>query len=451
MFEPDSGSGAHALDFMWEEFNMANPRGKYFKIIEDHFPPEMSIAFGEEVLRYRKRTWQIQDKETGESVERGLRYGENPDQEAALYELVEGDVDLGKLHFIGAGRGLVSALDVEDMIQVGKHPGKTNLTDVDNAVNILRHLTDMPCVCIMKHNNPCGAARAESLLEAYERAYMADRLAAMGGAVVMNRPVDMATADMMSHTYVEVVAAPAYESGTIATLRRRKNLRILRIPGIQALGEYQKSQMVDFKCLMDGGIIVQVSQRNRIRDKNDLRPAIASHRGREYRIERMPSKQEYDDMVFGWALQLGISSNSVIFVKRGVTVAIGTGEQDRVGCAEIAVHKAYTKFADALSHRRYGIPYWELVDAIRLGKRKAEEKDEIDREAAEKKAGLIGSVMISDGFFPFRDGVMVGVREGVAAVLQPGGSMRDHDVIQACNEADPPVAMMFTGQRAFKH
>jgi len=414
---------------------MADPRDKYFEIVKDHFPPEITITLGAEVLRYRKRTWQIQSRETGKTVEQGLRYGENPDQEAALYELVEGDVDLGRFRFIGAGRGLVSALSVQDMIQVGKHPGKTNLTDVDNALNILRHLMDMPCVCIMKHNNPCGAARAESLLEAYERAYMADRIAAMGGAVVMNRPVDRATADMISHTYVEVVAAPDYEEGTIATLRQRKNLRILRIPGIHALEEYQKSQIVDLKCLMDGGIIVQTSQRNRIRGK----------------VKHMPDKQEYDDMVFGWALQLGVSSNSIIFVKQGVTVAIGTGEQDRVGCAEIAVHKAYTKFADALCHRRYGIPYWELADAIRRGERKAGEKEEIDRETSEKRAGLIGSVMVSDGFFPYRDGVMVGIREGVTAVVQPGGAMRDYDVIEACNEADPQVAMMFTGQRAFKH
>jgi phosphoribosylaminoimidazolecarboxamide formyltransferase/IMP cyclohydrolase len=141
----------------------------------------------------------------------------------------------------------------------------------------------------------------------------------------------------------------------------------------------------------------------------------------------------------------------VIYVKDGVTVGIGTGEQDRVGVAEIAIFKAYIKCTDALCFKTHGIPYKTLEAEIEQGKRSAREKDEIDAHVREIQAGLKGSVMVSDAFFPFRDGVDVAIREGIAAVIQPGGSERDFEVIQACNEASPQVSMVFTGQRAFKH
>jgi phosphoribosylaminoimidazolecarboxamide formyltransferase / IMP cyclohydrolase len=433
------------------EDNMANIRKMYFEVVEDHFPEEMTIAFGAQKLRYRKRTWKIHDPDKDETTVKGLRYGENPDQEAALYELVEGDLELGDLKFVGAKHGLVSALSEAEMIQFGKHPGKINLTDVDNALNILRYLTTQPAVAIMKHNNPSGVAQADSLADAYTKAYMADRIAAMGGAVVVNRTMDRATAEAINATYVEVVAAPEFEGPAIELLQQRKNLRIIKIPGIANLEDYRKLQFIDIKSLIDGGIVVQHSQRNHIKNKNDLQPASARAQGQQYTIKRMPTKREYDDMVFGWAVEMGVSSNSVIYVKDGVTVGIGTGEQDRVGVAEIAVYKAYVKYADALCWRKHQLPYWELVAAIRQGERPASAREEIDAETKAMKGGLIDSVMISDAFFPFRDGVEVGIREGVSAVLQPGGGMRDYEVIEACNEANPPVAMMFTGQRVFKH
>jgi phosphoribosylaminoimidazolecarboxamide formyltransferase/IMP cyclohydrolase len=141
----------------------------------------------------------------------------------------------------------------------------------------------------------------------------------------------------------------------------------------------------------------------------------------------------------------------VIFVKDGCTVGIGTGEQDRVGVAEIAVFKAYTKYADALCFKQFGMPYKNLELEILQAKRDASDKVGIDLETEKAKGGLIGAVMISDAFFPFRDGVDVGLRQGIAAVAHAGGSVRDYEVIEACNEADPPVAMVFTGQRCFKH
>ncbi|MBN1421667.1 MAG: IMP cyclohydrolase, partial [Planctomycetes bacterium] len=137
--------------------------------------------------------------------------------------------------------------------------------------------------------------------------------------------------------------------------------------------------------------------------------------------------------------------------KEGVTVGIGAGEQDRVGVAKIAVSKAYTKYADALCFRRHGMPYWELERQVQRGERPPEEKRDIDAETDADRGGLPGSTMVSDAFFPFRDGAEVGIRAGATAIVQPGGSIQDWDVIQACNEATPPVAMVFTGQRAFKH
>jgi phosphoribosylaminoimidazolecarboxamide formyltransferase/IMP cyclohydrolase len=165
----------------------------------------------------------------------------------------------------------------------------------------------------------------------------------------------------------------------------------------------------------------------------------------------MPTEREYDDMLFGWNVEQGITSNSVIYVKDGVTVGIGTGEQDRVGVAEIAVFKAYTKYADALCFRKHGVPYKTFELDVRNGKRDRNSLLEVDEETRKNKGGLIGSVMVSDAFFPFRDGVDTGIKEGISAIVQPGGSERDFESIIACNEANPKVSMVFTGQRAFKH
>lgn len=421
---------------------MEDIKKKYKTVMADHFPDSMKITLGDQTLEYRKRTWKIPDSD-GNLIEKGLRYGENPGQEAALYELIQGNLTLGECTFIGSGNGLVSSLTEPEMIQAGKHPGKINFTDVDNALNILKFLMKDPACAIMKHNNPSGVAVDESLAQTYDRANMADRIAAFGGAAVFNRAVDKATAELISQNYLEVVAAPDYEEGSVELLRKRKNLRILAIPRMDRLEEYQTFRFVDFKSLMDGGIIVQQSSINAIREPNDLTLAKASYKGDEYVIERAPTEREIQDMIFGWAVEQGVSSNSVIYVKDRCTVGIGTGEQDRVGVAQLAVVKAYTKYQDRLCYERHGVAYNELSnESVRK---------EIASETAECKAGLPGAVMVSDAFFPFRDGVDVGIREGVSAIVHPGGSERDFESIQACNEAQPQVTMMFTHQRAFKH
>ncbi len=429
---------------------MSDIKKMYTTILGDHFPMDMTISFGDQTMVYKKRTWNI-TTEDGSQDERGIRYGENPDQEAALYELVNGNLVLGDCEFINPGNGLVSGITVDDMLQVGKHPGKINLTDVDNGLNIIKYMVDKPAAVILKHNNPCGAATGSSLAQAYDSANRADRIAAFGGAVIINKPVDKETAELMSENYLEVVCAPGFEAGVLEILAQRKNLRVIEMKRIDQLADFEKYRFVDFKSLIDGGIIAQQSAVNSIRSLADMKPAVATRKEQEYRCEREPNQSEIDDMIFGWAVEHGVTSNSVIYVKDGCTVGIGTGEQDRVGVAEIAVHKAYIKYGDIVCFDKYGIPYADLALEIEEGKRDKAEKEEIDAKVKADRAGLPGSVMISDAFFPFRDGADVGIREGVSAILQAGGSMRDYATIEACNEADPQVAMMFTGQRSFKH
>jgi phosphoribosylaminoimidazolecarboxamide formyltransferase/IMP cyclohydrolase len=256
----------------------------------------------------------------------------------------------------------------------------------------------------------------------------------------------------LAQNYVEVVVAPSYEEGVVDVLKQSKNLRIVEIPRIDRLADYRSMRFAEMKSLIDGGIIVQQSQVSQILSKDDFIPAaVKSKKTGDITCDRTPTEEEHNDLIFGWNVELGVTSNSVLFVKNGVTVSIGTGEQDRVGCAEIAVHKAYTKLADRICFERHGVPYNVFALEVLEGKRSKGDQESIDAEAAEAKGGLIGSRMVSDGFFPFRDGVDVGIRQGITAVAQPGGSIRDGEVIEACNEADPKVAMVFTGQRAFKH
>jgi len=423
----------------------------YRTVMEDNFPPKITISFGDQELVYQKRSWKIPDEKSGELIEKGLRYGENPGQEAALYELVNGNLVLGACKFISPGNGLVSAVTGEEMIRSGKHPGKINMTDVDNALNIMKYLSSGPAVVIVKHNNPCGVAYGDTLSQAYEKADMADRIAAFGGCALFNRPMDLATAELISERYLEVVAAPDFEEGTVDILAKRANLRVIRIGRMDRLSEYSDMRFVDFKSLIDGGIIVQQSPLNRIKSAKDFTPAETVYKGKNYTIARKPTKEDYADMLFGWQVEQGVTSNSVIYVKDGATVGIGTGEQDRVGVAEIGIFKAYTKYADAICFKRHGLPYKDLELEVDKGKKDRALLEEIDLETKEARGGLIGSAMVSDAFFPFRDGVDVAIKEGISAIVHPGGSLRDFEAIEACNEAKPQVTMAFTGQRAFKH
>lgn len=411
-------------------------KAAYKTIMDDNFPPNMEVSFvdgdSRQTMFYDKVSWVI------DGVAKGLRYGENPGQESALYKLTNGNLILGDVECIQPGKYLAS--DIE-LLQSGKHPGKINITDADNSLNILRYLMDTPCAVIVKHNNPCGVAKGSTLAEAYDKANMADRLAAFGGAISLNRECDKETAQMIVENYAEVVAAPEFADGVLDIFATKKNLRVMRIANIEKLQQYENERFVDIKALLDGGLCVQWSFVPEARKKEDLITAASTYKDKEYKIGRLPTDEEYDDLLFGWMVEAGVTSNSVLYVKDGATVGIGTGEQDRVGVAEIARDKAYTKLSDRICWERHKIPYNTLEDEA--------EKADIDKEVAEKKGGLLGACMVSDAFFPFRDGIEVGIREGITAVVQPGGSMNDYQSIEACNEAD--VAMVYTGQRSFKH
>jgi len=408
----------------------------YRTIMDDKFPPKMEISFIDDTSRqtlfYEKVTWTI------DQVQKGLRYGENPGQEAALYKLINGNLVLGETSLIQPGQYLAS--DIE-LLQSGKHPGKTNLTDADNSLNILRYFVDKPAVVIVKHNNPCGVAISDSLEDAYLKANQADRVAAFGGCIALNQTLDKATAEAICRQYSEVVVAPEFEPGVMDILGTKKNLRVIKIENISRLRKFTGERCVEFKSLIDGGIIAQWSFVPKARTRADLGMAQCKYKDQIWKIQRLPTEKEYQDMLFGWLVESGITSNSVIYVKDLVTVGIGTGEQDRVGVARIARDKAYLKLADRLCFKIHGVPYNDLKDIDKI--------KEIDSRAATENGGLKGAAMVSDAFFPFRDGADVGIKEGISAIIQPGGSTNDYQTIEACNEAD--VTMVYTGQRSFKH
>ncbi|MDR2825804.1 MAG: IMP cyclohydrolase, partial [Deltaproteobacteria bacterium] len=189
---------------------MGSSKNMYSAILKDDFPADLSINLGGQTLVFKKRQWTL------EGEVKGLRYGENPDQPAALYELVAGEVELGGVKLRGRNSGVVSSINEAQMLQAGKHPGKTNLTDVDSAVIILQYLTQKSTVAIMKHNNPCGVAwSSDGIAAALAKAYACDRIAAFGGAVVLNASLDKSAAELIDSAYFEVVAAADFEEGVL--------------------------------------------------------------------------------------------------------------------------------------------------------------------------------------------------------------------------------------------
>jgi phosphoribosylaminoimidazolecarboxamide formyltransferase/IMP cyclohydrolase len=390
------------------------------------FPDRLDITLHYEeedlTLSYEKVRWNVGGEDAG------LRYGENPHQQAALYRRTGDEVLIEGVAELVPVSGLSSELE---LLQSGKHPGKINIVDVDRALQILQYLPERPAAIIMKHNNPCGAARADTLAEAIRKAFEGDLVAAFGGAVVVNRPLDMEGARIVADNYFEIIAAPDFEPGVQELLSRRKNLRIFRIAGMDRLAELAGKRYLEFTSLVDGGLVLQNSYTTSIRSTGDFLPAES---------ERKPTDAEARDLLFGWLVESGVSSNSVIYVKDEATVAIGTGEQDRVGVATIAREKAYRNMAERLARTEYERGF-DLLDAEAQGK--------IMERVRRARGGLEGAVMISDGFFPFRDGVDVALNEGITAIAEPGGSLRDGEVIEACNERG--AALVFTGERSFRH
>ena len=281
----------------------------------------------------------------------------------------------------------------------GKALSYNNLNDTDAAFELVAEFAppgfDRPAVAIIKHANPCGVAMAGSLAEAYRRALACDPVSAFGGIVAVNRPLDADTATEIAKVFAEVVIAPAVAPSARAVLAKKKNLRLLTtgaMPDPAAPGVTLKS--------LAGGILVQT------RDDGHLDAASL-----KVVSKRPPTAGEIADMLFAFRVAKHVKSNAIVYARDGATVGIGAGQMSRVDAARIAAWKA--------------------------------------REAAAGGPGAKGSVVASDAFFPFADGLMAAVEAGATAVIQPGGSVRDGEVIAAADAAG--IAMVFTGMRHFRH
>jgi phosphoribosylaminoimidazolecarboxamide formyltransferase/IMP cyclohydrolase len=315
-----------------------------------------------------------------------LRYGENPHHKAAFYRqqpLTEPCVAAAKqLH--------------------GKELSYNNIADMDAALELVKEFSD-PAVVIIKHANPCGCATAPNLGidEAYRLAYEGDPLSAYGGITAANRPVNLAMAQHIGDVFMECVVAPSFEAGALEFLKKKKNLRLLELPGLgislattaTPLAPGQGAEGFAMKKVT-GGMLVQD------RDLKRVERAACKVVSR-----RQPTEQEWADMLFAWRVCAHVKSNAIVIAKAGQTLGVGPGQTNRVGSVKIA------------------------------------------SEGAGAKAQ--GAALASDAFFPFRDGVDAAAKAGVKSIIQPGGSTRDAEAIAAADEAG--MAMVFTGMRHFYH
>nr|WP_298415505.1 bifunctional phosphoribosylaminoimidazolecarboxamide formyltransferase/IMP cyclohydrolase [uncultured Halomonas sp.] len=275
----------------------------------------------------------------------------------------------------------------------GKALSYNNVADTDAAFECVKAFTETACV-IVKHANPCGVAIGESPLEAYEKAFATDPTSAFGGIIAFNVPLDAATARaIIDRQFVEVIIAPGITDDAVAIVAEKTNVRLLD-SGENWPGQRQYAH--DFKRV-NGGLLVQDRDLGMV-GRDELKVVT----------ERAPSEQELRDLAFAWKVAKYVKSNAIVYVKQGQTIGVGAGQMSRVYSARIA-----------------GI------------------------KAADEGLEVPGSVMASDAFFPFRDGIDAAAAAGITAVIQPGGSMRDQEVIDAANEAG--IAMVFTGMRHFKH
>lgn len=271
----------------------------------------------------------------------------------------------------------------------GKELSYNNILDLESALDLVREFS-RPTVVVIKHTNPCGIASSDSLVDAFTTAYNVDSLAAFGCVIGSNRNVDMATADQIGSHFVDCVIAPGYDEDALEHLKKKKNIRLLKTNGPIGIEERPELKMKKVK----GGILVQT---NRYVDVNASTLKQVS--------KRAPSQMEIDSMVFAWKVCKHVWSNAIVLAKGERVVGIGAGQMSRVDSSMIAAYKA---------------------------------KDQAR-----------GSVMASDAFFPFRDGVDEAAKAGVTAIIQPGGSIRDAEIIAAADEHG--MAMVFTGVRVFRH
>lgn len=275
----------------------------------------------------------------------------------------------------------------------GKELSFNNILDMDAAYNCCREFNETACV-IVKHLNPCGVAVAEKLSEAFVKAREGDPVSSFGGIVAMNKNVDKQTALIIAETFFEVILAPAFDANALEIFKNKKNLRIM------SLNEFNKPEKnLDYRRI-SGGLLVQDT------DTDELDVTAC-----QVVTKRKPTKQEWSDLSFAWKIVKHVKSNAIVFSRANQSLGVGAGQMSRVDSVKIAAMKAKDNFNN--------------------------------------KDILKNAVMASDAFFPFRDGVDTAIQEGVSAIIQPGGSMRDAEVIQACDEQG--VTMVFTGMRHFKH
>jgi phosphoribosylaminoimidazolecarboxamide formyltransferase/IMP cyclohydrolase len=267
----------------------------------------------------------------------------------------------------------------------GKELSYNNIVDLQAAWDLAQEFEEPVCA-IIKHTNPCGTAVASTLAEAYKRALECDPVSAFGGVVGVNRPIDRDTATEMAKLFVEAIAAPDYEPGALAALSSKKNLRLLRVKPGPADEPVVKS--------ISGGYLVQTADTHRL---NRAECKVVT--------ERAPSEEEWRAMEFGWKVCKHVKSNAIVYARPGQSVSTGAGQMSR-------------------------------VDSVKVGAMKA-------------VLPLKGTVLASDAFFPFPDGVEEAAKHGITAVIQPGGSVRDEEVIAAANKLG--LAMVFTGIRHFRH
>jgi phosphoribosylaminoimidazolecarboxamide formyltransferase/IMP cyclohydrolase len=316
-----------------------------------------------------------------------LRYGENPDQAAAFY-----------------GYDKPAGLAVLEQHH-GKELSYNNLLDLDGAILSLSPFVPSPgaAVCIIKHTTPCGMGVGASVVEAYTKALATDTTSAFGSAIAVSQPVDDVAAEAMSKLFIECIVAPGFTDGAMSTLTKKKNIRLLSFPAgdpvdfVRSYGTVPEPRMLRS---VYGGMLVQTPPEPPFYGKKDPSWSVAT--------ARQPTDAEWDDLRFAWAAIFGVKSNAILLAEGGAVLGIGAGQMSRVDSSKIAV-----------------------------------------RKAGEAGHELTGSVLASDAFFPFRDGVDAAAEAGVKAVVQPGGSIRDEEVIAAADEHE--IAMVFTGRRLFRH
>lgn len=356
--------------------------------------------------------------------EQELKYGENPNQAAAMYRL--------------SGTSMAEATNIR-LAKTGKGGlSATNFMDVTRAMDVLKFFPS-PSVAVMKHLIPSGFATQTyafgNLTTLYESARDADARSAFGSVVVFNRPVDKATAEALTSTYVEGVAAPGYESGVMEIFEKKKDMRIMLFDNLDKLPKFvgdDNKGIYDIKALPTGRVLVQKPYLSSIRSIKDLvLDPMVKDGDLTYIVERDPTPRELDDLLTAWYVNIGVRSNGIVLVKDGITVAVGSGQQERVGAVEQAIVKAIQKAMD-----REGIEY-NAIDGIYNGLKQL------------KINPVKGAALSSDAFFPFRDCIDLMGSIEISAVIQPGGSKRDFESILAANKYN--MAMAFTGERCFAH